>query len=72
MVVTDLRRGDRVDAVVIPEMGDQTFAGGLVKHPGLEPFKVCKRLGVALTRVLGVAADNLLKAAVFGHNKPPR
>jgi hypothetical protein len=72
MVVTKLRRGDCVDAVVIPEMGDQTLTGGLVKHPGLKPFKVCKRLGVALTRVLGVAADDLLKATVVGHYKPPR
>ncbi len=52
MVLTGLRRGDRVDAVVIPEMGDQTLTGGLVKHPGLEPFKVGERLGVALTRFL--------------------
>jgi hypothetical protein len=53
-------------------MGDQTLTDGLVKHPGLESFKVGERLGVALTRFLGVAADDLLEAAVFGHNKPPR
>jgi hypothetical protein len=72
MVLTGLRRGDGVDAVVIPEMGDQPLTDGLVKHPGLEPFEVGERLGVALTRFLGVATDDLLEAAVFGHNKPPR
>ena len=72
MVLTGLRSGDRVNAVVIPEMGDKTLSGGLVKHSGLEPFKVGERLGVALTRFLGVAANDLLEAAVFGQNKPPR
>jgi hypothetical protein len=72
MVPTGLRRGDRVDAVVITEMGDQTITDGLVEHSGLEPFKVGEGLAVALTRLLGVAADDLLEAAVFGHNKPPR
>jgi hypothetical protein len=69
MVLTGLRRGDRVDAVVIPEMGDQTLTDGLVKHPGLEPFKVGERFGVALTGVVRVAPDNLLETAVLGHGQ---
>jgi hypothetical protein len=60
MVMTGPRRGDRVDAVVIPEMGDQTLTDGLVKHPGLEPFEVGERVGVALTCFLAVAADDFL------------
>jgi hypothetical protein len=72
VVLADLRRGDRGYAVVIPEMGEQTLTNGLVKHSCFELFKVGKRLGVAPTRSLGVAADNLLEAAVFGHNKPPQ
>src|SRR5580704_3513808 len=69
MVLTGLRRGDRVNAVVIPEMGDQTLTDGLVKHPGLEPFKVGERFGVALTGVVRVAPYNLLETAVLGHRQ---
>ena len=69
MMLARFRRDDGVDAVVIPEMGDQTLSDGLVRHPGLEPFKIGERLGVALTGFLSVAADDLLETAVPGHGQ---
>jgi hypothetical protein len=69
MVVAGLRRGDRIDAVMILEMGVHTLTDRLVKHPGLELFKVGERFGIALTRFLSVAAGDLLETAVLGHGQ---
>jgi hypothetical protein len=69
VVLTGLRRGDRVDAVVLPEMGEQALSHGLVEYPRTEALEIGERFGVALTGVLCVTPDNLLETAVLGHGQ---
>jgi hypothetical protein len=69
VVLTGLRRGDHVDAVAIPEMGDQAISDGLVEQTRLEALEIGERFGVSLTGFLRVAPDNLLETAVLGHGQ---
>jgi hypothetical protein len=65
----ELRRRDRVDAVAIPQVGEEPVGRGLVVHPRAEALEIRQRFGVALTGLLGVAPDNLLEAGVLGHGQ---
>jgi hypothetical protein len=67
LVHTELRRRDRVDAVAIPQMGQEPVGRGLVVHPRTETLEIGQCFGVALPSLLGVAPDNLLEAGVLGH-----
>ena len=69
LVHAELRRRDRVDAVVIPQMGEQALARrarGACAHRGPE---IGQRFGVALTGVLRVVPDDLLETAVLRHGQ---
>ena len=59
LVHTQLRRSDSIDAVAIPQVGEQPLGNGLVVHSRTESLEICQRFGVALPGLLGVAADNL-------------
>ena len=69
LVHAELRRRGRVNAVAIPEMGQQPLGDGLVVHPRAETLDIRQRFGVALPSLLGVAPDNLLEAGVPGHGQ---
>ena len=64
-----LRRGDGVDAIVIPDMGEQALGGRLMEQPRIEALEIGERFRVALTSVLRVAPDHLLETAVLGHGQ---
>ncbi len=69
VVLAHLRRARRVDAVGLSEVCDQVLGDGRVEHPAVDSLQIGERLGVALVGVLGVAPDNLLETAVFGHEQ---
>ena len=65
----ELRRRDRVNAVAIPEMGEQLPRNWLVVHSRAETLEIHQRFGVALPSLLGVAPDNLLAAGILRHGQ---
>src|SRR5579862_7533769 len=69
IVPAGLGRGDGVDFVAIPQMGEQALSRGLVEQPRFETLEISERFGVALAGVVRVAADNLLETAVLGHEQ---
>src|SRR5262245_13033181 len=48
-------------------MNEQPIGGGLVMHSRTQTLEVGQRRGIALPRLLSMAADNLLEAGVLGH-----
>jgi hypothetical protein len=69
LVHTELGRRDRVNAVTIPQMGEEPLSCGLVVHSPTEALEIGQRFGVALPSLRGVAPDNLLEAGVLGHRQ---
>ena len=69
VVPADVCCGDRIDAVVIPEMGDQAIGDGLVEQARLNIFEVGECLGISLPGFLRVATDDLLVTALPGHEQ---
>src|SRR6202034_3108057 len=69
LVHTEPGRGDRVNAVAVPQMSKQPFGDWLVVHSRAETLEIGQCFGVALPGFLGVPPDDFLETGVLGHGQ---